>query len=141
MASSSPEEKESPTTELNTKDLNEESSGRSETKSPTLQVGEQDSQVAADSTATDGKVNLILKPTADVPIMKKKRWQVDETKTIQWVITFIKKYLKLEDKDTIFLYVAQAFAPPLDQQIKNLYDSFGTDGKLVLHYSKTPAWG
>jgi ubiquitin-like protein ATG12 len=87
------------------------------------------------------KVDLLLKPTGDVPIMKKKKWQVDENKTVHWIISFIKRYLRLEDNETLFLYVAQAFAPSPDQKIKNLYDCFGTDGKLVLHYSKTPAWG
>ena len=96
---------------------------------------------AAASSGTNKKVDLLLKATSDVPIMKKKKWQVDESKTVHWIISFIKKYLKLDENETIFLYVSQAFAPSPDQKVKNLYECFGTDGKLVLHYSKTPAWG
>ncbi|KAJ8888514.1 hypothetical protein PR048_008005 [Dryococelus australis] len=40
-----------------------------------------------------------------------------------------------------FLYVNQVFAPAPDQIVRNLYDCYGTDGKLVLHYCKSQAWG
>lgn len=40
-----------------------------------------------------------------------------------------------------FLYVNQAFAPSPDHVIKNLYECFGSDGKLVLYYAKSQAWG
>jgi ubiquitin-like protein ATG12 len=40
-----------------------------------------------------------------------------------------------------FLYVNQSFAPAPDHIVKNLYDCYGTDGKLVLHYCKSQAWG
>lgn len=40
-----------------------------------------------------------------------------------------------------FVYVNQTFAPAPDQTIKNLYDCYGTNGKLILYYSKSPAWG
>lgn len=40
-----------------------------------------------------------------------------------------------------FLYVNQTFAPSPDQAVRNLYECFGADGKLVLHYCKSQAWG
>jgi hypothetical protein len=40
-----------------------------------------------------------------------------------------------------FVYVNQAFAPSPDQNVGNLCECFGSDGKLVLYYSKTQAWG
>lgn len=40
-----------------------------------------------------------------------------------------------------FLYVNQTFAPAPDQTVKNLYDCYGADGKLVIHYCKSQAWG
>lgn len=40
-----------------------------------------------------------------------------------------------------FLYVNQTFAPAPDQIIKNLYDCYGSNGKLVLYYCKSQAWG
>ncbi|XP_013146949.1 PREDICTED: ubiquitin-like protein ATG12 [Papilio polytes] len=87
------------------------------------------------------KVDILLKATGDAPIMKKKKWAVDAEKPIGWIIEFVKKYLKLEPDEKLFLYVNQTFAPSPDQIIKNLYECFGTDGKLVLHYCKSQAWG
>ncbi|XP_045497447.1 autophagy protein 12-like [Colias croceus] len=87
------------------------------------------------------KVDILLKATGNAPIMKKKKWAVDAEKPIGWIMEFVKKYLKLEADEKLFLYVNQTFAPSPDQIIKNLYECFGTDGKLVLHYCKSQAWG
>lgn len=40
-----------------------------------------------------------------------------------------------------FLYVNQTFAPSPDQNVKNLYDCYESNGRLVLYYCKTQAWG
>nr|CAH7733131.1 unnamed protein product [Callosobruchus chinensis] len=90
---------------------------------------------------TKQKVDILLKPTGNAPIMKKKKWTVDSDKKIGWIIEFVKKYLKLEANEKLFLYVNQTFAPSPDQIVKNLYDCYSTEGKLVLHYCKTQAWG
>ncbi|XP_071547786.1 autophagy protein 12-like [Panulirus ornatus] len=87
------------------------------------------------------KIDVLLKATGDAPIMKKKKWAVEGEKPVGWVAEFIRKYLKLESSDTLFVYVNQSFAPAPDQIIRNLYECFGSDGKLVLHYCKTQAWG
>ncbi|XP_023212534.1 ubiquitin-like protein ATG12 [Centruroides sculpturatus] len=87
------------------------------------------------------KINILLKATADAPIMKKKKWAVESTHKIGWIIEFIRRYLKLDESESLFLYVNQAFAPSPDQEVRNIYECFGSDGKLVLHYAKTQAWG
>ncbi len=40
-----------------------------------------------------------------------------------------------------FLYVNQSFAPAPDVDVGTLYECFGSDGKLVLHYCRSQAWG
>ncbi|KAK3728615.1 hypothetical protein QZH41_011699 [Actinostola sp. cb2023] len=87
------------------------------------------------------KVEVLLKAAGDAPIMKKKKWTVEGTKTIAYLIEFIKKYIRCEPEDSLFLYVGQAFAPSPDQVVSNLCECFGADGKLVLHYCKSQAWG
>ncbi|KAG6463878.1 hypothetical protein O3G_MSEX014126 [Manduca sexta] len=95
-----------------------------------------------DAAKTDKvKIDILLKATGNAPIMKKKKWAVDAEKPIGWIMEFVKKYLKLEPDEKLFLYVNQTFAPSPDQIVRNLYECFGTDGKLVLHYCKTQAWG
>lgn len=73
--------------------------------------------------------------------MSKRKWAVEMNKTVADVSQFIKTYLKLEANDSLFLYVNQAFAPAPDELIRNLYDCFGSEGKLVIHYAKSQAWG
>jgi len=86
-------------------------------------------------------VEVLLKAAGDAPIMVKKKWQVDGSKQVAYIIEFIRKYIKCEPQDSLFVYVGQCFAPTPDQTLQNLYNCFGADGKLVLHYCKTQAWG
>ncbi|XP_033214218.1 autophagy protein 12-like [Belonocnema kinseyi] len=96
----------------------------------------------AQATAKDkSKIDILLKATGDAPIMKKKKWAVNPEKHIGSIGEFIKKYIKLEPNERLFLYINQTFAPAPDQTVQNLYDCYGTDGKLIIHYCKTQAWG
>ncbi|XP_005143035.1 ubiquitin-like protein ATG12 [Melopsittacus undulatus] len=87
------------------------------------------------------KIDVLLKAVGDTPIMKTKKWAVERTRTIQSLVDFMKKFLKLMASEQLFIYVNQSFAPSPDQEIGTLYECFGSDGKLVLHYCKTQAWG
>lgn len=44
---------------------------------------------------TKKNINILLKAVGDTPIMKTKKWAVERTQTIQGLIDFIKKFLKL----------------------------------------------
>ncbi|XP_063151394.1 ubiquitin-like protein ATG12 [Candoia aspera] len=90
---------------------------------------------------TKKKIDVLLKAVGDTPIMKTKKWTVERTRTIQSLIDFIKKFLKLLASEQLFIYVNQSFAPSPDQEVGTLYECFGSDGKLVLHYCKSQAWG
>ena len=90
---------------------------------------------------TKNKIDVLLKAAGDAPIMKKKKWAVDPNKTVAYLVEFIRKYIKCTPSDSLFLYVNQCFVPYPDQLIQNLYECFGADGKLVLYYCKTQAWG
>ncbi|XP_057300453.1 autophagy protein 12-like [Hydractinia symbiolongicarpus] len=87
------------------------------------------------------KIDVLLKAAGDAPIMKKKKWAVDANRPIAYLIEFIRKYIKCEPSESLFLYVNQTFVPSPDQLLSNLFECFGTDGKLVLHYCKSQAWG
>ncbi|CAN0316247.1 unnamed protein product [Lampetra fluviatilis] len=85
------------------------------------------------------KVDVLLKAVGDAPIMKQKKWSVETGKTVAWIIQFVRKYIKCDAADSLFLYVNQSFAPAPDQDVGTLFECFGSDGKLVLHYCKTQA--
>jgi len=69
--------------------------------------------------------------------MKTKKWAVERPRTIQALIDFIRKFLRLLVSEQLFIYVA----PSPDQEVGTLYECSGSDGKLVLHYCKSQAWG
>jgi len=87
------------------------------------------------------KIEIRLQATGDAPIMKQRNYKVEPAKKISEIIAFVRKYLKLDEKENLFLYVNQAFAPSPDQTILNLHECFGSEGKLVLYYSRNQAWG
>ncbi|XP_069463110.1 ubiquitin-like protein ATG12 isoform X2 [Ambystoma mexicanum] len=69
---------------------------------------------------TKKKIDVLLKAVGDTPIMKTKKWTMERSRTIQSLMDFIKKFLKFEAAEQL---------------------CFGSDGKLVLHYCKSQAWG
>lgn len=87
------------------------------------------------------KIEVLFKNTANAPIINKPKWAVSSTFTVSDTIGFLRKYLKLDTSQSIFIYVNQSFAPPLDQTIQNLFDCYESDKKLVLYYAINPAWG
>lgn len=105
------------------------SEASSSTASPSKQVKDKD------------KIDVLLKATGDAPIMKKKKWAVERTKTMGGIAEFIRKYLKYSSSDSLFIYINQSFSPAPDVVVGTLYDCFGSDGKLILHYCKSQAWG
>nr|GEW68417.1 ubiquitin-like protein Atg12 [Tanacetum cinerariifolium] len=54
------------------------------------------------------------------------------------VIDFLRRQLH---RETLFVYVNSAFSPSPDQLVNDLYDNFGFDGKLVVNYASSMAWG
>ena len=75
------------------------------------------------------------------PILKQKKFKVDSSKTIDFLSSTLKRLLKLGENDSLFLYVNQAFAPSLDSVLQQLHDCYSIDGKLMIHYCTTQAWG
>ena len=46
-------------------------------------------------------MEVLLKAAGDAPIMVKKKWQVDGTKQVTYIIEFIRKYIKCEPHDSL----------------------------------------
>ncbi|XP_036435810.1 ubiquitin-like protein ATG12 [Colossoma macropomum] len=117
-------------------------------ESPTeTQKDESSSQQSSADTGETGaaeekkKIDVLLKAVGDTPIMKTKKWAVERGRTVQSLAQFISRFLKLEPSEQLFIYVNQSFAPSPDQEVGVLFECFGSDGKLVLHYCKSQAWG
>ncbi|KAI2804770.1 hypothetical protein BLOT_003758 [Blomia tropicalis] len=87
------------------------------------------------------KIHLVLYPTGGTPIIKKKNFKVDSDLKVGQIIALIRKFIKLDSSESLFVFVNQLFAPSLDQTVQNLYDCFSCEDKLILYYSKSQAWG
>lgn len=112
-------------------------------ESPT-ETPKEESQPPPDDTSTNDekkKIDVLLKAVGDTPIMKTKKWAVERGRTILSLSQFISRFLKIEGSEQLFIYVNQSFAPSPDQEVGILFDCFGSDNKLVLHYCKSQAWG
>ena len=72
------------------KEVSPETATPEPTSSATVSLGTE--EPVAD---TKKKSNILLKAVGDTPIMKTKKWAVERTRTIQGLIDFIKKFLKL----------------------------------------------
>ncbi|XP_043490006.1 autophagy protein 12-like [Polistes fuscatus] len=129
------------TEELTDNTTNEEAPTSLENISQDTNTSRNDSPPVASKDKERVTVDILLKATGNAPIMKQKKWSVNQDYQIGKVSDFLKKYLKLEPSERLFLYVNQTFAPAPDQTLKNLYDCYGADGKLIIHYCKSPAWG
>uniref|UniRef100_A0AAQ4RNG1 Ubiquitin-like protein ATG12 n=1 Tax=Gasterosteus aculeatus aculeatus TaxID=481459 RepID=A0AAQ4RNG1_GASAC len=112
-------------------------------ESPTETHKEEPHTPSDDSTTSDDKkkIDVLLKAVGDAPIMKTKKWAVERGRTVQSLSQFISRFLKLDTSEQLFIYVNQSFAPSPDQDVGVLFDCFGSDGKLILHYCKSQAWG
>ncbi|KAL4584413.1 hypothetical protein LXL04_009014 [Taraxacum kok-saghyz] len=65
-------------------------------------------------------------------------FQIAGTDRFSKVIDFLCRQLH---RETLFVYVNSAFSPSPDQLVNDLYDNFGFDGKLVVNYACSMAWG
>lgn len=99
------------------------------------------SDITSGQLADENKIIVLLKNVGDAPILRRNKFKLEPAKNISYIVDFIKKVLRTESNQSIFIYINQSFAPSLDQTIQNLYDCYACDKKLVLHYAITPAWG
>ncbi|KAI6654752.1 Ubiquitin-like protein ATG12 [Oopsacas minuta] len=95
----------------------------------------------APKAVVSNKVTVMLKPTANAPILKQKNYIVERSRHVGWISNFLKKQIQAEPDDQVFLYINQCFCPSPDQEVGALFDLYESGKKLVLHYCLTPAWG
>nr|AWV66633.1 autophagy-related protein 12 [Brachionus rotundiformis] len=87
------------------------------------------------------KIEINFKAVGNAPILKRRKFLLERSKNIKFIVEWLKKYMKLEPKDQIFLYVNQEFAPSPDADIGTIYDCFKTGNSVIFYYCITPAWG
>ncbi|KAG7595196.1 Ribonuclease H-like superfamily [Arabidopsis thaliana x Arabidopsis arenosa] len=84
------------------------------------------------------KVVVHLRATGGAPILKQSKFKIPGTDKFAKVIDFLRRQLH---SDSLFVYVNSAFSPNPDESVIDLYNNFGFDGKLVVNYACSMAWG
>lgn len=121
--------------------------------------GESASSAAAaveTSNSADGKIVVNFVAVASAPQLKKRKFRVAASQNFVTLTAFLYKQLKSvmvtaaestapasrrQGSDAIFAYICNSFMPCPDESLQSLYDVFGADGVLTIHYCLTPAYG
>ncbi|XP_015868132.1 ubiquitin-like protein ATG12 [Ziziphus jujuba] len=93
---------------------------------------------STESPSSVRKVVVHLRATGDAPILKQAKFKILGTDKFAKVIDFLRRQLH---RETLFVYVNSAFSPNPDESVIDLYNNFGFDGKLVVNYACSMAWG
>ncbi|KAI1005971.1 hypothetical protein K3495_g2248 [Podosphaera aphanis] len=68
--------------------------------------------------------------------------KISSTQRFEAVVLYLRKMLKVDQNENLFLYVNSSFAPALDEVVGNLHRCFkNSNDHLVVTYSVTPAFG
>ncbi|KAF9574968.1 hypothetical protein EC968_004728 [Mortierella alpina] len=87
------------------------------------------------------KVIVRFRAIGNAPILKQNIYKITASNKFMAVIQFLRKELNYKHSDPLFLYVNSAFSPAPDEIVNNLFKCFNTDGKLIVNYCTSPAWG
>mmetsp|Transcript_13948 Transcript_13948/g.17559 ORF Transcript_13948/g.17559 Transcript_13948/m.17559 type:complete len:121 (-) Transcript_13948:128-490(-) len=113
--------------------------------SPTPKPPSTPTSAAATTTTTTTtpmtKIRVHFVAVGSAPLMKKKKFQIGAHEQFAAVTAFLRRILKLNDGESLFLYVNSAFVPSPDERIADLHDCFNVRGELVINYSLQEAWG
>jgi len=90
---------------------------------------------------TNGKVIILFRPTGSAPELKQSKFKLSASANFQNVIDFLRKQLRFNPGHPLFLFINRSFQPAPDEIVSDLFKCFHSDGKLVISYCSTPAWG
>ncbi|KAG0042657.1 hypothetical protein BGZ83_000201 [Gryganskiella cystojenkinii] len=87
------------------------------------------------------KVVVYFRAIGSVPIMKNNVYTITASNKFSTVIQFLRTQINYRPSDPLFLYINSAFSPSPDEIVNNLFKCFNTNGKLIVNYCASPAWG
>lgn len=87
------------------------------------------------------KVTVLFKAVSNAPALRKNRLTISRSETAASLVTYLRKTLKFGSEASIYIFLSSSFSPSLDRDIGTLFDCFSTEGKLIVQYCTTVAWG
>jgi ubiquitin-like protein ATG12 len=86
-------------------------------------------------------VKIHFRPVGGAAIMRKNKFVIGGKEEFASIDIFLRRQLRMDPSDPLFLYCNSAFAPSPDQQLASLFVCFQVAGELIVNYSTTGAWG
>lgn len=83
----------------------------------------------------------MFKATGNAPQLKQNKFKLQHTAKFHNVGDFLRKQLRYSNADALFLFVNCTFQPAPDEIVADLFRCFHNNGKLIVNYATTPAWG
>ncbi|KAF8242233.1 APG12-domain-containing protein [Wilcoxina mikolae CBS 423.85] len=87
------------------------------------------------------KVTIKFKAMGSAPVLNKDTYKIKTTQRFENVAVFLRSQLGVGPAESLFLYVNFTFAPALDENVGNLWNSFKTGEELIINYSMQSAFG
>ncbi|KOS23016.1 Ubiquitin-like protein ATG12 [Escovopsis weberi] len=92
--------------------------------------------------APEAKVVVKFKAVGAASLLAQDVCKISAGRRFEEVVRYLRRKLRCGERDSVFLYVNQAFAPSLDEVVGNLHQCFkNAQDQLVVAYSMTPAFG
>lgn len=93
------------------------------------------------ATPKNGKVVIRLKAVGSTPQLSKMVFSIAANQPFGVLVSFIRRRLKYEKSQSLHCYVNSSFSPGLDEVIGDLAERFGIEGRLIVDYCHTVAFG
>ncbi|KAK1759623.1 ubiquitin-like autophagy protein Apg12-domain-containing protein [Echria macrotheca] len=88
------------------------------------------------------RVIVRFRPVGSAPPLRREMLKVGSSHTFGFVVEYLRKTLKVQETESVFLYINSTFAPALDEVVGNLWTCFKDSNQaLNISYSMTPAFG
>ncbi|CAK7239379.1 MAG: Ubiquitin-like protein [Sporothrix thermara] len=95
------------------------------------------------------KVVVRFKPVGSAPPLSSGaaggadvRRKITATQKFEVVVAFVRRALRVQESESVFLYINSSFAPALDEVVGNLHQCFkDSHDQLNVSYSLSPAFG
>ncbi|KAH8816150.1 ubiquitin-like protein ATG12 [Xylogone sp. PMI_703] len=88
------------------------------------------------------KITVRFKAVGSAPTLRQQVCKISSSQRFEAVVAYLRRVLKVGERDSVFLYVNSSFAPALDEIVGNLHRCFkDSKDQLIITYSMTPAFG
>ena len=99
------------------------------------------SDAPEDTSVAAKRVRVHLRAAGGAPMLRRTKFEVPAEENVAFIVTSLRRQLRLEESAALFLYVNGGFIPQNSETLGNLLECFGVRGVVVFNYALQVAWG